>query len=184
MPFEFQVSGTSGSRPEPEPPVQGQGGIAVPDAQSQGHACGFGFGDQRPQHGRCNPLALQFGNDRNIDDPKLACFAIQQKPSRGLSAKFNNKILRVREARSIVAALRLILEAHQGLALWLRQGSEFGFPGGTKQSEQKGFVFGAYLAEMDHFGSEYFSSPILSQCEMRCPSSWSRPMCCTETSLQ
>ena len=109
-------------------------------------------------------MALQFGNDRDIDDPKFGCFAIQQKPARDLSAKFNNKVLGVREARSVVAGLRLILEAQQGLALWLRHRSDFGFPGGAEESEQEGFVFGAYLAEMDHLGSQCFSRVILSQC--------------------
>jgi len=134
MPFEFQVSGTPCSQAEPEPPVESQGGIAVRDAQTQGDARGFGLGDQPLQHGRCNPFSLQFGNDHDIDDPKFGCFAIQQNPARDLSAKFNNKVLGVREARSVVAGLRLVLEAQQGLTLWLRHGSEFGFPGGAEES--------------------------------------------------
>jgi len=144
------VSGAPGRLAEPEALVKTQRGIAVPDAQAQGHACGFGLGDQRLQHGRCNPLALHFGNDSYIDDAKFVGVAIQQKPARGLPARFDNKVLRVREARSVIAGLRLILEAQQALALGLRQRSEFGFPGNTEQSEQEGFVFGAYRAEMDY----------------------------------
>lgn len=40
---------------------------------------------------------------------ELAGFAIQQKPARGLSTKFNNKVLGVREAGGVGAGLRLIL---------------------------------------------------------------------------
>jgi hypothetical protein len=148
------VSGASGCLAEPEALVKSQGGIAVPDAQAQGHASGFGLSDQRLQHGRCNPLALQLGNNCDIDDAKFAGLAIQQKPARGLSAKFNNKVLGVWEARSVVAGLRLILEAQQGLALWLRQGREFGFTRGAEESEQEGFVFGSNLAEMDPLGNQ------------------------------
>jgi len=99
---------------------------------------------------------LHFGSDCDIDDPKFAGFAIQQKPARGLSAKFNHKVLGAREAGSVVAGLRLILEAQQGLALCLRQGSEFGFTGSAEESEQEGFVFGAFRAEMDHLRTSAF----------------------------
>jgi hypothetical protein len=88
----------------------------MPDAQSDGNARAFCFGDERLEHGGRNPLAAPLGNNRDIDHAKFVCFAIQQEPARGLSVELNNEVLGVRKSFRVSAASRLVLHAQQRLA--------------------------------------------------------------------
>jgi len=108
-------------------------------------------------------LAALLGNDRDVDHPQLVCIAIQQEPACGLPAKFNDEMLGARKSLSVVAGLRLVLQAQQCLALRLRQKCKFGVTGAAEKREQEVSVISVRRAEMDQAGSPLFFAAILAQ---------------------